>query len=168
MEIKVSNHSDFDEIFRLYSLATAYQKTKFNSYWPEFEDALVKKEINDKRQWKLVDQDKIVLVWATAFSDPLIWEERDKDPALYLHRIAVNPEYRGQKMIQVCIDWAINHAKSHQMKSLRMDTVGENKKLIAYYKSCGFEFLGLSKLNQTTGLPTHYHNAVVSLFEIKF
>ena len=36
-----------------------------------------------------------------------------------------------------------------------------------FYKKCGFKFLGLSKLEETTGLPAHYKNAIVSLFEIK-
>ena len=168
MEIKVSDHNDFDEIFRLYRLATAYQKTKFHAHWPEFESTLVKNEIDEERQWKLVDQEKIAFVWAITFDDPLIWEERNDDPAMYLHRIAVNPDYRGQKMVQTVIDWAIHYAKSNQKKFLRMDTVGDNEKLINYYKSCGFDFLGLSKLKTTTGLPEHYQNAVVSLFEIKF
>jgi hypothetical protein len=48
-----------------------------------------------------------------------------------------------------------------------MDTVGENHKLIEHYTACGFEFLGLSQLTNTDGLPQHYHNAVVSLFELK-
>jgi hypothetical protein len=50
---------------------------------------------------------------------------------------------------------------------VRMDTVGENHKLIEHYTGCGFEFLGLSHLTDTEGLPAHYHNAVVSLFQLK-
>jgi len=52
-------------------------------------------------------------------------------------------------------------------KSLSMDTVGENTGLINYYTKCGFEFLGLLKLQNTEGLPAHYNNATVSLFQIE-
>jgi hypothetical protein len=48
-----------------------------------------------------------------------------------------------------------------------MDTCGKNERLISYYRDCGFEFLEMKKLNDTTQLPTHYHNADVCLFEIK-
>ena len=48
-----------------------------------------------------------------------------------------------------------------------MDTVGENLSLINYYKKCGFDFLGLSKLKDTLDLPSHYHNSTVCLFQIK-
>ncbi|WP_308302160.1 hypothetical protein [Psychroflexus sp. MES1-P1E] len=47
-----------------------------------------------------------------------------------------------------------------------MDTVGENVGLINYYKKCGFDFLGLSILKETSELPAHYNNATVSLFQI--
>jgi hypothetical protein len=47
-----------------------------------------------------------------------------------------------------------------------MDTVGDNSGLINYYTKCGFEFLGLLKLKNTKGLPAHYDNATVSLFQI--
>lgn len=47
-----------------------------------------------------------------------------------------------------------------------MDTVGNNPGLINYYTKCGFDFLGLLKLKNTKGLPAHYNNATVSLFQI--
>ncbi|CAM4376081.1 hypothetical protein ZONE111904_17310 [Zobellia nedashkovskayae] len=47
-----------------------------------------------------------------------------------------------------------------------MDTCGKNDKLINHYKSCGFDFLGMKKLNNTSDLPSHYHNADVCFFEI--
>jgi hypothetical protein len=37
--------------------------------------------------------------------------------------------------------------------------------LINHYKKSGFQFLGLYKLKETKGLPAHYTNATVSLFE---
>ena len=48
-----------------------------------------------------------------------------------------------------------------------MDTVGDNLGLINYYTKCGFDFLGLLKLKNTEGLPAHYDNAMVSLFQMK-
>ena len=57
-------------------------------------------------------------------------------------------------------------AKENNKQFIRMDTVGENKKLIGYYQKCGFSFLGLFQLTNTETLPLHYHNATVSLFEM--
>ena len=167
MMINNSTKADIDEIFRLYKIATDFQKTRFTVHWPEFELALVENEINEKRQWKLEIDGRIACVWATTFDDPQIWEERNADPSVYIHRIATNPDFRGQNLVAEIVNWAKDYAAENDKKFIRMDTVGDNTKLIAYYGKCGFEYLGPLKLRNTEGLPAHYDNATVSLFEIK-
>jgi RimJ/RimL family protein N-acetyltransferase len=166
-QIQNSNSNDTDEIFRLYKIATDFQKTRFTSHWPEFDRELIETEILENRQWKIVAEGKIACVWATTFNDPQIWEERNEDPAVYIHRIATNPDFRGQNLVGKIVEWAKNYAKENQKQYIRMDTVGYNLGLINYYTRCGFEFLGLLKLRNTEGLPAHYDNATVSLFEIE-
>lgn len=166
-QIQNSNCNDTDEIFRLYKIATDFQKTRFTSHWPEFDRKLVEIEISENRQWKIIADGKIACVWATTFNDPQIWEERNEDPAVYIHRIATNPDFRGQNLVGKIVEWAKNYAKENQKQYIRMDTVGYNLGLINYYTRCGFDFLGLLKLKNTGGLPAHYENATVSLFEIE-
>ena len=167
MQILNSTLSDLDRIFDLYRSAVGYQKERSTSHWPEFDRDMVVEEIGEARQWKLLEDDGIRCVWATAYSDPLIWKERDGDPSVYIHRIAVDPASRGRGLVRRIIDWAKPHAAAMGKSFVRMDTVGENHKLIEHYAGCGFEFLGLSQLTDTEGLPAHYHNAAVSLFELK-
>lgn len=166
MDIKNSTIEDSNEIFRLYKIATDFQKTRFIVHWPEFERNLVETEIIENRQWKIVIDNKIACVWATTFNDPQIWEERNNDPAIYIHRIATNPDFRGQNFVGHIVEWAKQYALDNKKKFIRMDTVGNNPGLISYYSKCGFDFLGLLKLQNTAGLPAHYDNATVSLFQI--
>jgi RimJ/RimL family protein N-acetyltransferase len=165
-QIQNSSSNDTDEIFRLYKIATDFQKTRFTNHWPEFDRQLIETEILENRQWKIGAEGKIACVWATTFNDPQIWEERNEDPAVYIHRIATNPDFRGQNLVGKIVEWAKNYAKENQKQYIRMDTVGYNLGLINYYTRCGFEFLGLLKLRNTEGLPAHYDNATVSLFQI--
>ena len=165
-QIQNSNINDIDDIFRLYKLATDFQKTRFTVHWPEFDRTLIETEIAENRQWKIVTDDKIVCVWATTFNDPQIWEERNEDPAIYIHRIATNPDFRGQNLVGQIVEWVKIYAKEIQKKFVRMDTVNDNPGLINYYIKCGFDFLGLLKLKNTEGLPAHYDNATVSLFQM--
>jgi len=167
MHINNSKPKDIAEIFRLYAIATAFQKSKGMVTWPTFKRTLVETEIKENRQWKITVQDQIACVWATTFDDPLIWLERNQDSAVYIHRIATNPNFRGQNLVLKIVEWAKEYAKVNHKQFIRLDTVGENKKLIAYYQKCGFDFLGLSKLTNTADLPAHYDQATVSLFEIK-
>ncbi|MBO9620237.1 MAG: GNAT family N-acetyltransferase [Niabella sp.] len=167
MIIQNSTLKDIDEIFRFYKLATDFQKTKFSVHWPEFERSLVATEIAENRQWKIVIEGTIACIWATTFTDPQIWEERNADPAVYIHRIATNPDFRGNNLVGQIVEWAKQYALANKKKFIRMDTVGDNPGLIAYYTQSGFDFLGLSKLKNTDGLPAHYHNATVSLFQLE-
>ena len=166
MEISNSTINDIDEIFELYTIATNYQKARSAFSWPDFERVLIELEIAENRQWKMSIDDAIACIWATTFSYPLIWEEKNNDPAVYIHRISTNPSFRGRNLVLHIVEWAKLYAKNNERKLIRMDTVGENEKLIEHYKKCGFNFLGLSKLKNTVGLPAHYKNATVSLFEI--
>ena len=166
MTIENSTTEDINEIFRLYEIARSFQKIKTVVPWPEFEKELIETEISEKRQWKILIDNQIACVWATTFDDPQIWEERNADPSVYIHRSATNPTFRGQSLVGEIVKWAKNYAEEMSKKYIRLDTVGENKGLIDYYQKCGFCFLGLSKLKNTRDLPAHYHNATVSLFQI--
>jgi uncharacterized protein YfdQ (DUF2303 family) len=85
---------------------------------------------------------------------------------IYIHS-TTNPDFRGQNLVRSIVEWTKKHALDHKKNFIRMDTVGDNPGLISYYSKCGFDFLGLLKLQDTAGLPAHYQNATVSLFQIK-
>lgn len=157
---------DLPHIFELYQMATDFQNKRSVVAWPNFEQELIKKEIKENRQWKMVINSEIACVWATAESDPYIWEEKNSDPAIYIHRISTKSNFRGRNLVKKIVEWCRKHAQEKNKKFIRMDTVGKNIGLINHYKKCGFEYLGLTKLNQTSDLPDHYHNATVSLFQI--
>lgn len=166
-QILPSTPADIDEIFRLYRLASAYQAAvKATVVWPDFERGMVAQELAEGRQWKLLVGEAIACVWATTFDDPQIWGARNADPAVYIHRIATNPEFRGHSWVMDIVAWARDYARQHHKKFVRLDTIGENHGLIKHYTACGFTYRGLDALTDTAGLPAHYHNATVSLFEL--
>ncbi|GAA4785850.1 GNAT family N-acetyltransferase [Olivibacter ginsenosidimutans] len=166
MQITNSTEKDIPEIFRLYSLATAFQKIKFpENQWPEFDKALINKEVVENRQFKLMIDNEIACIWAITYSDPEIWSDDDGASSIYIHRIATNPNFRGNNYVKIIVDWAKKFARDK--KYIRLDTCGENQKLIQHYQNCGFEFLGIKKLEDATDLPAHYHHADVCYFEIK-
>jgi len=168
MKIENCVPEDIDEIFRLYKIASEYQKSKQTVVvWPEFKKQLVETEIAENRQWKLIIDKEIACVWATTFSDEQIWEERNADAAIYIHRIATNPNFRGKNFVAIIVEWARDYAKSKCKNFLRLDTLGNNTKLIEHYTNAGFRFLGMFDLKNTNGLPDHYHNVPACLFEIQ-
>lgn len=112
MKIENCSPADIQEIFRLYRIASAYQKSKETVVvWPEFEQQLVETEIAENRQWKLILDGEIACIWATTFSDEQIWGARNADPAIYIHRIATNPDFRGKNFVSLIVTWAKSYAK---------------------------------------------------------
>ena len=169
MQIQNCTIDDINEIFRLYAIATEYQRSKKTVVvWPQFEKQLVETEIAENRQWKMVIDDKVACVWAITFSDEQIWEERNKDAAIYIHRIATNPDFRGRNLVSLIVEWAKDYAKKINKDFVRLDTLGNNTRLIELYTNAGFDFLGMFYLKNTRGLPGHYqNNDGACLFEIK-
>lgn len=168
MTITNSNLDDITEIFRLYQLARDFQKIQFpENLWPEFDRDFIATEVIENRQFKIVIDNKIACIWAITYNDADIWEEKENNDAIYIHRIATNPEFRGKNFVQMIADWSKDFAKKENKKFVRMDTCGQNDRLINHYKNCGFEFLGMKKLKDSSGLQAHYHNADVCFFEIE-
>lgn len=167
MKIQNSKIEDINTIFELYKISTDFQKSKGVVPWPDFERDLVVQEIYENRQWKIIIDGKIVCIWATTDNDPQIWQQKNEDPSIYIHRISTNPDFRGQNLVREIVKWSKNYALKNNKKYVRMDTVGENNGLINHYKKCGFDYLGLSTLTNTIELPSHYNNATVSLFQLE-
>ncbi len=168
MIITNSELNDIPEIFRLYKLATDFQKIKFpENQWPEFEKELVITEIGENRQFKILIENKIACIWAITYHDLQIWEDSENDASIYIHRIATNPEFRGKNFVQTIVDWSKEFARNQHKKFIRLDTCEKNDKLINHYKNSGFNFLGIKKLKNTSELPSHYHHANVCFFEIE-
>ena len=167
MTIKNVTASDIEKIFELYKIASNYQREKKTVIvWPDFDREMVITEIAENRQFKLIVNNEVVCIWAITFSDEQIWEDSNTDSAIYIHRIAVNPNFRGNNYIATITNWAKEYALKKEIQFIRLDTLGENKNLITHYKNAGFHFLGLFNLKNTSNLPDHYKLAPVCLFEI--
>jgi len=167
MTIKNVSIVDIDEVFRLYKIASEYQREKKKVIvWPNFDRNMVETEITEKRQFKMLIENEVVCIWAITFNDEQIWEEKNKDSAIYIHRIATSPNFRGKKMVAKIVDWAKQFADEKEIQFIRLDTLGNNTRLIEHYKEAGFDFLGMHTLKNTSNLPKHYQEAPVCLFEI--
>lgn len=167
MKIENVTLSDIDTVFDLYRIAADYQRSKQTVVvWPEFDRDMVTTEIREQRQWKLLIDGRVACIWATTFSDEQIWEERNRDAAVYIHRIATHPDFRGQHFVQRIVAWAKEYARLHQKAYIRLDTLDRNTGLIRHYTQSGFTFLGMFDMQNTEGLPDHYHGKPVCLFQI--
>jgi len=157
---------DIETVFELYDKAIAFQKTVFDKTWLGFDAEFVNREIEEYRLWKIVEDRQIACIYSVTYADPVIWGEDSHKSAMYIHRIVTNPDFRGRGYVRSITDWAKMHANENQLRYVRMDTWGDNRKLIDYYKDCGFKYLGETTPEPSDKMPKHYDGISLSLFEI--
>lgn len=167
LQIINSTAEDLDTIFAFYDLAVAHQKKVFNKHWQGFSSALVTQEIEENRQYKILINEQVAAIFAITYNDPQIWEERDKDSSIYIHRIVTHPDFRGYGFVKLIIEWSKAYIKYNHIDYIRMDTWADNEKLLQYYTGCGFNHVGSIKIAADSGLPKHYEGISLNLFEIK-
>ncbi len=65
------------------------------------------------------------------------WSTKN-DANLYIHRLAVHPEYQGQGFARQLMDFGENHARNKQFNSVRLDTFSQNKRNQHFYEKRGY------------------------------
>ena len=167
MEIRNCLMTDVNEILSLYEAARNLQLQRKMVVWPSFENDFIEKEIKEERQWKIVIDNVMACNWTITLEDKEIWGEKDRNDAIYIHRICTNPILRGNRYMDEIVVWSKKYAEKIGKRFVRLDTLGNNTKLIEHYTSAGFHFLGMVKLTDTGNLPAHYQREPnCCLFEI--
>ncbi|HZY81962.1 MAG TPA: GNAT family N-acetyltransferase [Cyclobacteriaceae bacterium] len=168
MNIARCTLNDAPAILELYNAASALQTSKNVVAWPKFTLEFIENEIRQGKQYKLVVNNEIASNWSVFHEDKEIWGEKDKGDSIYIHRICTNPKHRGNNYMKTIIDWCRQHAIDIGKDYVRLDTLGNNTRLIALYQSVGFDFLGILRLTNVEGLPDHYHKEPnCAMFEMK-
>lgn len=167
MTITPSTLADINDLFALYDAATAYQKTVNTKSWSGFERTLIEKEINENRHFKIMEGNDLVCSFVITFNDPVIWRDSENDKAIYLHRIATHPNFKGRSYVKKIVKWCKALAKESNIDFIRMDTHSGNERLNNYYIGCGFTHIGIREIEYTSDLPEHYKTGPFSLFEMK-
>lgn len=169
MNFKIINteKSDLEFIYSLFDSAIEYQKRKGYPVWNSYDKIVLQKDIEQRLQYKIVWNDNILCVFSICYSDKIIWREKEQGNAMYLHRIVVNPEFKGQKQFEKVLEWSIEEAKKKGLEYIRMDTWDNNPSIVDYYKSFGFQFVEHFTTPNTTDLPIQHRNLGLTLLEYK-
>lgn len=156
---------DLEDVFKLFEHSIDYQEKKGYPVWRNYDKNALIKDVEDKHQYKVVVELKTAIVFSVRYSDKIIWREQDTGNSIYLHRIVVNPEFKGQRLFGTILDWAIAHSKQKGLRSIRMDTWAANPTIINYYKSFGFIFIENYTTPDSEELPLHNRKLALTLLE---
>ncbi|MDY8135151.1 GNAT family N-acetyltransferase [Aquimarina sp. 2201CG5-10] len=140
--------SDLDSIHQL-TLACAKAMIsqgiyQWNEHYPtrsRFEKDITQQELY------VLEEDSIlkgIIVLTELMDDeyiPIKWLTENKNN-LYIHRLAIHPDYWGKGYAQQLMNFAESHATSNKYSSVRLDTFSQNKRNQKFYKTRGYQQLG--------------------------
>jgi ribosomal protein S18 acetylase RimI-like enzyme len=166
-EILNTEKSDLDFIYHLFDEAIAYQERNNFPVWPGYDKEILRKGIDYFLQYKFVRNNQIGYVFSICYNDKIIWGDKDNNDAIYLHRMVVNPKFKGNKLFGDILQWVMSHPKQNNLRFVRMDTWANNPSIITYYKSFGFKVVGYFKMPDTEELPIQQRNNDIVLLEVE-
>jgi ribosomal protein S18 acetylase RimI-like enzyme len=109
---------------------------QWNEQYPS--KAVLLEDIALQQIWKLEDENKIVgLIVLTENEDAeyqhVKWLTKNHKN-LYIHRLAVDPEFQRKGYAQKLMDFAEKYAKENGYNSIRLDTFSQNKRNQKFYE----------------------------------
>lgn len=167
IEVKNTIIEDLEFVYHLFDEAINYQKRKGFPVWNGYDKHVLQTDVNNKLQFKIVIDKEIACVFSICFSDKIIWRTKEQGDALYLHRIVVNPKFKGQQQFKHILEWAKSLAATKQLKYVRMDTWGDNQNILNYYQKFGFSFVENYTTPDLQDLPVQHRNLFLALLEYK-
>lgn len=157
--------NDLEDVYTFFEHSIAYQEKHGYPSWRNYDRHAIIKDIESKNQYKVTVDGKTGIVFSVCYNDKVIWRHYDKDDAIYLHRIVVNPDFKGQRLFGAILDWAVDQGKQKGLASIRMDTWAANPKIVEYYKGFGFRFVEDYTTPDTEELPVHNRRLALTLLE---
>ncbi|HUC95640.1 MAG TPA: GNAT family N-acetyltransferase [Candidatus Saccharimonadia bacterium] len=82
----------------------------------------------------IIQSEQIAQDWASVDGETF-------PPAIYVHWLAVEREFAGQRLPKVLLDYAYGVAKEKQLPVIRLDTDASKSKLREIYESQGYEIV---------------------------
>ena len=136
---------------------------QWNEEYPKKEDLL--EDIELQELWKLEHENSIVgLIVLTEIEDAeyqdVKWLTKN-DKNLYIHRLAVHPNFQGKGFAQKLMDFAENYALENGYKSIRLDTFSQNRRNQKFYEQRGYTRLGDIFFPKQSEHPFHCYELVL-------
>lgn len=91
---------------------------------------------------------------------PVQWITKNGN-SVYVHRLAVHPEYQGQGYAQKLMSFAEDHARRKKYSSVRLDTFSKNFRNQRFYEQRGYVKLEDIHFPKQSKFPFHCYELVL-------
>lgn len=144
----------FDTLLDIFLEVAHWLRTNGLRQWSHFLDGYGRDDIlasiNNGTTLLIVKDEQVVGTVTVELSpdewDQHIWREIELDSSIFIHRLALSRSYSGHGLGRNIINWIEREIEFPKNKKfIKLDCVGDNKKLNDYYKMNGFQYIGSSE-----------------------
>ncbi|MFK7782948.1 GNAT family N-acetyltransferase [Psychroserpens sp.] len=146
--IRKATQDDIDNILHITKLCAKFMVFQniyqWNEYYPTkaaFEQDVKRNELHVLEVENTVIGCIVISTVMDAEYIPIQWLTTNNHN-IYIHRLAVNPEFQGKGYAQELMAYAEAYAKENNYTSVRLDTFSENKRNQKFYELRGYKRLG--------------------------
>jgi GNAT superfamily N-acetyltransferase len=164
-KIENTNLGDLEFIYGLFDQSILYQEKKGVPVWRNYDKGTLLNDVKLANQYKVTIDGEVAIVFSVCYSYKILWREMETGDSIYLHRIVVNPLFKGRRLFGRILDWAIGHAKQKGVSFIRIDTWAKDIPLKKYYEDFGFYYVGDYMTPDTDELPEHNRNLALTLLQ---
>ncbi|MBW7456725.1 GNAT family N-acetyltransferase [Paenibacillus sepulcri] len=86
----------------------------------------------------------VMLMLKESAWDRELWGEEGHESSVYLHRLNINREAAGTNLGEAIVRWAGSGIHFAGKDRIRLDCIANNPVLNRFYRSCGYEYIGLA------------------------
>lgn len=138
---------------------------QWNDFYPSKE--VLQKDIELQQLWKLENNQSIVgIIVLTEIEDveykTVKWLT-ENSLNLYIHRLAIDPEFQGKGFAQKLMVFAENYAVDNKYSSIRLDTFSQNKRNHRFYKKRNYTQLESIYLPNQSEFPFYCFEKVLNV-----
>ncbi|MFG6494626.1 GNAT family N-acetyltransferase [Fictibacillus sp. UD] len=109
------------------------------------DDEEIKQSIQENHTYKVLKDDVIIATFTLSPEqsewDQHIFGKEEVYDSMYLHRLAVRPQYMNRGVGKEILQW-IHENLGGGKRFIKLDCVADNVKLNRFYRDNGFEYLG--------------------------
>lgn len=141
IQVLLATDTDLDTVASIYEDAAQWLLAHGIAQWP----AMVPRELLAQRiahgeTFLARYEEHYIATMSVQEEDRQMWGDMPPD-ALYLHGLAVRRAFAGRGVGIALLHWAEHHATLKGKIYLRLDCMGDNPRLVQYYKDAGFTHL---------------------------
>ena len=167
IKIELAKTTDLDGVMRIIKACAADLIRKKIFQWSEKypSSEVFKNDIDKNTLFVAKHKSKIIGCVALCSNKDLEYKNvkwlTEDNKNLYIHRLAVDPNFQKKGIGKSLMDFAEEYAKKNQFKTVRLDTFSQNKRNNKFYKSREYVKLGDVFFPMQSKYPFHCYEKII-------